>query len=108
MYLNCHSYYSLRYGTLSPEQLAAEAHRLGVRELALTDINNTSTYYQFAVMCQKYGIKAVFGIEFRNEDQLLFLKNRYHLRLPHGNIVMSSIGTLIDPSTPTWTMSIWE
>ena len=72
MYLNCHSYYSLRYGTLSPEQLAAEAHRLGVRELALTDINNTSTYYQFAVMCQKYGIKAVFGIEFRNEDQLLY------------------------------------
>jgi DNA polymerase III alpha subunit len=53
MYLNCHSYYSLRYGTLSPEQLAAEAHRLGVRELALTDINNTSTYYQFAVMCRK-------------------------------------------------------
>lgn len=76
MYLNLPFYYSLRYGTLSPEQLAAEAHRLGVRELALTDVNNTSTYYQFAVICQKYGIKAVFGIEFRNEDQLLYIDAR--------------------------------
>ena len=25
MYLNCHSYYSFKYGTMGPEQLLAEA-----------------------------------------------------------------------------------
>lgn len=106
MYLNCHSYYSLRYGTLSPEQLAAEAHRLGVRELALTDINNTSTYYQFAVMCQKYGIKAVFGIEFRNEDQLLYIgiaKNNEGIRELTSHLSNYSFSKEpIPPHAPKW------
>ena len=40
MYINCHSYYSLRYGTLSVERLCELAAAAGVQRLVLTDINN--------------------------------------------------------------------
>ena len=74
MYLNCHTYYSLRYGTLSPVQLVKEAVRLGVKTLALTDINNTSCAYEFISTCKEYGIKPVLGIEFRDDnDRLLYI-----------------------------------
>jgi len=65
MYLNSHSYYSLKFGTLSPEQLAHEAAQRGIKTLALTDINNTSCAYQFIKACEKHNIKPVLGIEFR-------------------------------------------
>jgi len=73
MYLNCHSYFSLRYGTLSPEALAREAHVRGVKIMALTDIHNSSCFYQFAVACEKLDIKAVYGMEFRDGDRFLYL-----------------------------------
>lgn len=66
MYLNCHSYYSLKYGTLSPEQLVVAAKERGVKSLVLTDINNTSCTYAFIQACEKNEIKAIAGIEFRN------------------------------------------
>jgi len=69
MYLNNHSYYSLKYGTLSPEQLAQEAAQRGIKTLALTDINNTSSAYQFIKACKKHQIKPVLGIEFRQTAQ---------------------------------------
>ncbi len=65
MYLNNHTYYSLKYGTLSPEQLAQHAAQHGIKTLALTDINNTSCAYQFIKACQANNIKPVLGIEFR-------------------------------------------
>jgi len=65
MYLNSHTYYSLKYGTLSPDQLAHEAAQRGIKTLALTDINNTSCSYQFIRACQERGIKPVLGIEYR-------------------------------------------
>ena len=66
MYLNCHSYYSLRYGTLSPTELAAEAAALGHTCLVLTDINNTSCSYGFLQACEKAGIRGLLGIEYRD------------------------------------------
>jgi DNA polymerase-3 subunit alpha len=42
MYLNCHTYYSFKYGTFGPEELLQEAKAKGIPTLALTDINNTS------------------------------------------------------------------
>ncbi len=65
MYLNCHSYFSLKYGTLSVEQLLAEAQRCGVKKLALTDINNTSAVLDFIRLAPKYGVEPVVGIDFR-------------------------------------------
>ncbi|MBN1199600.1 MAG: PHP domain-containing protein, partial [Bacteroidales bacterium] len=72
MYLSCHSYYSLRYGTLSIEQLVAQAASFGIQALALTDINNSTGIMDFVAACKEKGIKPIAGIEFRNGDQLLY------------------------------------
>lgn len=73
MYLNCHTYFSLQFGTFSPEGLVAEACDKGVEVLALTDINNTSAAFYFIKACKEAGIKPVIGIEFRNGDELLYI-----------------------------------
>ncbi|MFI5218607.1 MAG: DNA polymerase III subunit alpha [Bacteroidia bacterium] len=66
MYLNFHSYYSFKYGIMSPEQLLAEAKQKGISHIALTDINNTSGILDFFRLANNYGIKPVAGIDFRN------------------------------------------
>jgi len=68
MYLNCHTYYSLRYGTMSPDELVAGAVQKGIGTLALTDINNTTGMIDFVSECRKAGIHPVGGMELRNED----------------------------------------
>ncbi|WP_407404611.1 DNA polymerase III subunit alpha [Chryseobacterium sp.] len=73
MYLNCHSFHSLRYGTLSVERLVERAHDLGVSSLALTDINTVTAIYDFKKECEKYGIKPIVGVEVRKENQLLYI-----------------------------------
>ena len=73
MYLNCHTYYSLRYGVLSPEELVDLAVQSGISSLVLSDINNTSCAFQFITACRKNGIKPILGIEFRNEEEFLYL-----------------------------------
>ena len=73
MFINCHTYFSLRYGVLSPEELVATAATMGIEALVLTDINNTSCAYEFVSQCRKYGIKPILGIEFRQENDFLFL-----------------------------------
>ena len=73
MYLNTHTYFSLRHGTLSPKQLVAAAKKKGVTALALTDINNTSCSYTFIKACKQEKIKPILGIEFRRDGQLLFI-----------------------------------
>lgn len=73
MYLNTHSYYSLRYGTLSPERLLQEASRQGIRELVLTDINNTSGFFDLLKWSVKYGITIRPGIDFRNGAQQMYI-----------------------------------
>lgn len=66
MYLNCHTYYSLRYGTFSVEALCMQAKDYGLSALALTDINNTSACLNFIKLAPEYGLKPVVGIDFRN------------------------------------------
>ena len=73
MYINTHSYYSLKYGTRSPKQLVADAKAMGVHTLALTDINNTSAGYTFYKEAKAAGINPVLGVEYRNGDELLFV-----------------------------------
>ncbi len=68
MYLNCHSYYSLRYGMMSVEELVVNAKAAGVETMALTDINNSSAIPGFCSECTGNGIKPIGGIEFRNGD----------------------------------------
>ena len=66
MYLNCHTYYSFKFGTMSTEQLLHKAKLKGCTQLALTDINNTSAVLDFVRLAPNYGIKPVVGIDFRN------------------------------------------
>ncbi len=71
MYI-CHSYYSLRYGVLSLEELVATAQSMGLDTLVLTDINNSTGVPYFVNDCTKAGIKPVAGIEFRDKNKYLY------------------------------------
>jgi DNA polymerase-3 subunit alpha len=73
MYLNCHSYYSLRYGTMSVEQLVQKALAAGVDTIVLTDINNSTAIPEFAGECSKNNVRPVAGIEFRNGNELQYI-----------------------------------
>lgn len=73
MYLNCHSYYSLRYGTFSEVELLELAQEYGVQQIALTDINNTSACLNFVRKAKDYNIKPVVGIDFRNGAKQQFV-----------------------------------
>ena len=66
MYLNCHTYYSLRYGTFSEIELLQLAQENHVAQLALTDINNTSACLNFVRKAFEFRIKPILGIDFRN------------------------------------------
>lgn len=74
MYLNCHSYHSLRYGTLSLDELVQQAKACNVTALALTDINTVTGIYDFTKACQKAGIKPIVGMEIRGDaNRLLYI-----------------------------------
>ncbi|OFY63960.1 MAG: DNA polymerase III subunit alpha [Bacteroidetes bacterium RBG_13_43_22] len=72
MYLNCHSYYSLRYGTMSVEELVQKAISAGAEAVVLTDINNSTAIPEFAGECLKNNIRPVAGIEFRNDNEFQY------------------------------------
>ncbi len=65
MYLNTHSYYSFRYGTLSVRQVLELARSAGLEVLALTDINTTAACLDFVRLAPEYDIRPVIGIDFR-------------------------------------------
>ncbi|MCI9845947.1 DNA polymerase III subunit alpha [Flavobacterium pectinovorum] len=73
MYLNCHSFHSLRYGTIPLEELISQAAACGVTAMALTDINTVTGIYDFIKGCKAVGIKPVVGMEFRSEHKLRFI-----------------------------------
>lgn len=73
MYLNCHTYYSFKFGTMSPESLLQEATAKGVRKLAVTDINNTSAILDMHRLAKKCGIQPIAGIDFRRGAQQQFI-----------------------------------
>ncbi|MBN8856156.1 MAG: DNA polymerase III subunit alpha [Sphingobacteriales bacterium 50-39] len=73
MYLNCKTWFSLRYGTFKTEELVKEAQEKGVQSLALTNINSTADTWDFVDYCREAGIKPVVGAEIRNEDELCYV-----------------------------------
>ncbi|WP_400070743.1 DNA polymerase III subunit alpha [Zobellia russellii] len=78
MYLNCHTYYSLRYGTIKTDELLSLTAQNGCKTLALTDINNTSACLDFVRLAPKYGIRPILGVDFRNgasQQFILLAKN---------------------------------
>ena len=88
MYLNCHTGYSFKYGTLPIKTLFEEAKRCGVHKLVLTEINNTASYLETLRICEEnrpcedgrtkynkeaYSLDIAVGIEFRIENELLYI-----------------------------------
>ncbi|MDT3401018.1 DNA polymerase III subunit alpha [Mucilaginibacter terrae] len=73
MYLNVHSQYSLRYGTMSVETLVEEAMARGITQMALTDINNSTGIMEFMRVCDEKGMRPIGGMEFRRDKRLLYI-----------------------------------
>ncbi len=73
MVLNAHSWFSFKYGVMKPEVLLEEAHKAGMRTLALTDIHSTSGIPDFVRLAKDQGIQPVAGIEFRQGFRLLYI-----------------------------------
>src|SRR5690606_33652498 len=73
MLLNVHSYYSLRYGTLSIEQLIDSLIEYGYHTAVLTDINNSTGVFEYIKASRAKGFNALAGMEFRRGDKLLYI-----------------------------------
>lgn len=73
MYLNVHSWFSLRYGTRNIDQLLADARQNSVEAFALTDINTTMGIPELVKKASCAGVKPIAGAEVRNGDELLFI-----------------------------------
>jgi DNA-directed DNA polymerase III PolC len=89
MYLNCHTAFSFKYGTLSVQRLFDEARRHGVHKLVLTEINNTASYIEMLRLCAEYSagagghltkygepsylLEVAVGVEFRRDNRLLYI-----------------------------------
>ncbi len=61
--LHCHSNYSFLDGASGPEDLVAEATRLGLTALALTDHDGFSGAARFAEAAQLHQLRTVYGAE---------------------------------------------
>ncbi|HEY9489446.1 MAG TPA: DNA polymerase III subunit alpha [Chryseosolibacter sp.] len=88
MYINCHTAYSFKYGTMPVRRLFDEAKRCGVHKLVLTEINNTASYIEMLRICEenkprengltRYGeagylLEIAAGVEFRQNNELLYI-----------------------------------
>lgn len=73
MLLNVHSYYSLRYGTLSLDQIIEDMVEFGHDAAVLTDINNSSSVLDFIKLTSEKGLHGMAGMEFRNGNELLYV-----------------------------------
>ena len=71
--LFCHSYHSLRFGTIPIESLVEQAVAYNLKSLALTDINTITGIYDFTKLCLAANIKPIVGVEFRQNNKLLFI-----------------------------------
>tara|TARA_B100000809_G_scaffold118758_1_gene117060 strand:- start:24022 stop:27009 length:2988 start_codon:yes stop_codon:yes gene_type:complete len=73
MFLNTHSYFSLRYGTIAPERLLSLAKELCLSAVSFTDINSTSSCLELVRLAPRFGIRPVLGVDFRNGAQQEFI-----------------------------------
>ena len=89
MLLNTHTYYSLRYGILSVDQLLQLGAMNGHGIIALTDINSTSACVDFIRLASKHKVKPVLGVDFRVGIE------QKHVLLAQNNIGFQQINTYL-------------
>lgn len=73
MYLDCKTYYSFLYGTLSTAHLVHNIIENGISSLALCNINSTYDHWEFVKLCREAGIKPVLGVDIRNHHSHCYL-----------------------------------
>ena len=104
MYLNCHSFHSLRYGTIPLDELVQQAAQFNVKAMALTDVNTVTGIYDFVKACIAVGIKPLVGIEFRYDNKLLYIgiaKNQQGVGEMNRHLTKHNFdGTPIPPIAP--------
>ncbi|HEX2088553.1 MAG TPA: DNA polymerase III subunit alpha [Actinomycetota bacterium] len=61
VHLNVRSYFSVKDGAFSPEDLAARAAELGMPAVAITDRDGLYGAPRFAAACRHYGVKPLLG-----------------------------------------------
>jgi DNA polymerase-3 subunit alpha/error-prone DNA polymerase len=88
---NCHSYHSLRYGTIPLNELVQQAASCGVETMALTDINTVTGIYDFIKECKAVAIKPLVGIEFRYNNKLLYIGSQKSSRPCEMNRFLTNI-----------------
>ena len=66
--LSVHSYYSLMWGTCSPEKICAAAKKRGYRRLAITDTNNLYGLWSFLKSCKRENITPIVGAELTDSE----------------------------------------
>src|SRR2546427_4877119 len=73
--LHCHSAFSFLDGASPPDDILAEAHRLGYPAIALTDRNGIYGSLAFAHAAQPLGIQAITGaaVTLTDGSQLILL-----------------------------------
>lgn len=79
MYVNCKTWFSYRYGTYKTQELVAQAKAMGVKALALTNINSMPDAWDFVHFCRdtkerkEATIKPILGTEIRNGNAFCYL-----------------------------------
>jgi len=107
MYINTHTYYSLRYGVFPPEILLKMASLNKISSFVLTDINTTSACIEFVKKAKKYAIKPIIGVDFRNGVQQQFILlaisnigfeniNKYLTEILHNKLIIPDIAPELD------------
>ncbi len=89
MYTNCHTYYSLRYGTFSEVELLEMAQKNDITYVALTDINSTTAVLSFLQLSGNYKIYPIIGVDFRNGV------DQQYVVLAKNNIGFQTINTFL-------------
>ncbi|MCB0790171.1 MAG: DNA polymerase III subunit alpha [Flavobacteriales bacterium] len=73
MLLNVHSFFSFKYGVLSPERLLKEVQAGGHRHVALTDINCSAGHSEFFRQAKDHDVHPVAGIDLRSGMRQLYV-----------------------------------
>ena len=73
MLLNIHSYFSLRYGTLSLNDIVVNLKKNGYHTAVLTDIHNSTATLDFIKLCNEHEIKGIAGMEFTFDNETCFI-----------------------------------
>ncbi|NOT73390.1 MAG: DNA polymerase III subunit alpha [Cyclobacteriaceae bacterium] len=111
MFLNCHTWYSFKYGTLSADKFFDECKRNNVHKVIITEINNTASYIELLRIIDErkseFELSIALGIEFRENHALQFIAiaknntgfeniNRYLSRLNNDSMTIPSRAPVIE------------